>query len=247
MDVRSQLVQLSEIGILDGEIRDFREKEKNLPAKATAAKAQAAELKERSAAIESKHNEALLKRRQFDLDLQSERNNLRKWESRADQIRHDREYAALMSEIGSLKRTISNLETQIIDEMQTLEDLEKEGEQIKSKTALAEAKAEEEWNEVSAELREVQAQIATRENARAKLLSTLPGSLVRRYETIASKRAGVGVAVVKQEVCQGCRRTIPPELFNKVAKAEVVEQCPNCQRFLVTEELSISATQALLD
>lgn len=239
MNIRHQLVQLSELGILDGEIRDLKEKEKSLPAKAHAAKAKASELQKRLAELEAKHSETLLKRRQYDLDLQNERNNLRKWESRADQIRGDREYAALMSEIGALKRSISNIETQIIDDMQLLEDTEKEIAQTKTRAQNAQAESEEELSRVSAELAEVQNRIATRQGARAKALSNLPASVVKRYEAIAPKRAGVGVAVVKREVCQGCMRTVPPELFNRVAKAEVIEQCPNCQRFLVTEELSV--------
>jgi predicted nucleic acid-binding Zn-ribbon protein len=238
MNIRQQLVQLSEIGILDGEIRDFKEKEKALPAKANAAKAKAQELSKRLTGLESKHTAILLKRRQLDLDLQNERNNLRKWESRADQIRGDREYAALMSEIGGLKRTISNLETQIIEDMQEVEDIEKEIVQVKTRSQTAEAQAAEEYSQVSVELAELTQAITTRQNARALLMSTLPGSVVRRYEAVAAQRAGVGVAVVIKEVCQGCRRTIPAELFNRISKAEVLEQCPNCQRFLVTEELS---------
>jgi predicted nucleic acid-binding Zn-ribbon protein len=239
MNIRQQLVLFSEIGILDGEIRILKEKEKSLPAKANVAKAKAQELAVRLAALEKKHGDALLRRRQLDLDLQNERNNLRKWESRADQIRGDREYAALMSEIGSLKRTISNLETQIIEDMQLLEDTEKEIGQVKSRVQVSQAEADEELSQVSAELAEVAQEITTRQNARTKILASLPTVMTKRYEAIFAKRASAGVAVVKKEVCQGCMRTIPPELFNRVSKAEVIEQCPYCNRIMVTEELSV--------
>lgn len=238
MNIIQQLVQLSEVGNLDGKIRDLREKEKTLPAKANAAKAKAEELNTRLKNLETKHSDTLLRRRQADLDLQNERNNLRKWESRADQIRGDREYAALMSEIGGLKRSISNIETRIIDDMQILEDTEKEIAQVKTRAAAASSEATEEWNSVSTELAEVAKSVELLFGARTKILASLPTSLSKRYEMVASKRAGVGIALVKKEVCQGCMRTVPPELANRVAKAEVIEQCPYCQRFLVTEEIS---------
>lgn len=238
MNILQQLVQLSEVGNLDSKIRELREKEKTLPAKAHVAKKKAGELELRLKKLESTHSNLLLRRRQCDLDLQNERNNLRKWESRADQIRGDREYAALMSEIGTLKRSISTIESKIIDDMQALEDTEKEIAQVKTRFSAASAEANEEWSAVSAELEGVTQSIDGFLSARQKLLSSLPGPISRRYEAVAAKRAGVGVAVVKKEVCQGCMRAIPPELFNRVAKAEVIEQCPYCNRYLVTESMS---------
>lgn len=238
MNILQQLVQLSEVGNLDSKIRELREKERVLPAKANLAKEKAAELELRLKNLESKHSGILLKRRQLDLDLQNERNNLRKWESRADQIRGDREYAALMSEIGTLKRSISNIETQIIDDMQVLEDTEKEIAKVKTRSATVSAEASEEWSAVSAELEELAGKIAQIEQSRTKLLAGLPGAVSRRYTAVAAKRGGVGVAVLRNEVCQGCMRTIPPELSNRVANAEVIEPCPYCNRFLVTESMS---------
>lgn len=238
MNILQQLVQLSEVGNIDGKIRELREKEKVLPAKANAAKSKSEDLALRLKNLEKKHSDLLLKRRQLDLDLQNERNNLRKWESRADQIRGDREYAGLMSEIGTLKRSISSIESQIIDDMQAVEDTEKEIAQVKSRSAIATAEASEEWSSVSAELDELTQKIGGLQNARQKILGSLPGAISRRYEAVAAKRAGVGVAVVKAEVCQGCMRALPPELSNRVAKAEIIEQCPYCNRYLVTESMS---------
>ena len=49
-------------------------------------------------------------RRQLERTLAEEKDKVRKWQARAEAIRKEREYTALMSEIGSQKRLINDLE-----------------------------------------------------------------------------------------------------------------------------------------
>jgi predicted nucleic acid-binding Zn-ribbon protein len=80
-------------------------------------------------------------------------------------------------------------------------------------------------------------------DARENLLGRIPNVLRLRYERIYDKRALQGVAFLRDGICQACMRTVPPELFNRVCKGELVEQCPACQRLLVVDlESSAAAT-----
>ena len=237
MSVREQLVQLSELGLLDQKLRDQRSKQKSLPQKAESAKQKSDQMTEQENGLTSKIQELELKRRKLDGDLQNERTNMRKWESRADKIRGEREHTALVSEIGSLKRTISNLETEILEVMEAKETLEKDLAKLSKSAQGAREVETQEWDAVKEELGQVSDEIESLMKSRIHVVQKIDPMMLKRYEHIASKRAGTGLALVKREICQACSRMVPPELFQRVAKAEAVEQCPSCLRILVTEEL----------
>ncbi len=71
---------------------------------------------------------------------------------------------------------------------------------------------------------------------REEVVAQVPAALVRRYETIRSKRGGVGVVEIKNDSCGGCNVLLPPQQVNAIQRAETMEQCPRCQRFLYWPE-----------
>ena len=232
--IREQLTQLSELGSRDLQLKELRDKQKVLPHKANEAKSAASDAAIREATFKSNAKDLELKRNQLDLEIQTEKSNLRKWEARADKIKAEREYTTLMSEIGSQKKAISDLETQILQVMQEQDKAKKDLESAQKSMQAAQVLYQEEWSKVESDMNQLATELLESEQARKQLTAQMPVSLLKRYEQIASKRAGLGVAVLLKEICQACKRTVPPELFNRVAKGEVLESCPFCQRLLVT-------------
>ena len=177
----------------------------------------------------------LLKRRHaLDEKLQTEKANLRKWESRAEKIKGEREYTALMSEIGSQKRTITGIDLELAE---VTNELKSKDEKLVKASGAHEEKitsATRALASVKELLDEEEKELAINENARFILLEKLPKPLKLNYERIYAKRANQGVAFLREGVCQVCMRKIP-QLFNRVCKGEIIEQCPSCQRLLVAD------------
>ncbi len=238
MNIREQLVQLSELGRCDLKIKELQDQRVVLQKKAEEAQQQGAQFSQREAQLAAKNAELLTQKRQVDLELGTERGNLRKWEGRAEKIRGEREYAALMSEIGTQKRAITNFEEKLQVLNKELEISNKELLTAQNSAKESNQRAEQEWANVREALEALEQQMKQTKQNREALSKNLPAPLFKRYEQIASRRAGVGVAVVSREVCQACSRTIPPELFIRVFRGELIEQCPSCQRFLVTEDMT---------
>jgi uncharacterized protein len=241
MRIRDQLVQLAELGVTDQNIKELLTKQRQLSQKAKETQAKTETLLEEGRSLEVKNNDLMTQKRKLDSELQTEKANLRKWETRAEKIRGDREYAALISEIGSLKKNIFHIENKALEVMQEQEDLDRKWGDVKKSSFKLQKRLEEEWSFVKDDLIQIENQIADCASARLKLMEKMPVALLKRYEQIAAKRAGLGVSLVKNQVCQACSRMLPPELFLRVAKCEILEQCPSCQRILVTEEMSYTS------
>lgn len=241
METKEQLTLLSEIGRLDLKIIVNREKLNQLSKDTSQSEAAALELEGTMTRLTDAKNELLKRRRALDEKLQGERGNVRKWEARAEKIKGEREYTALMSEIGAQKRTITGIEaemSEVTDELKSSEDKLKNAMSARDEKM---ASATRSHDSVKDLLSEEQEHLAKNTEARENLLNRIPQTLRVRYERIYERRALQGVAFLRGGVCLACMRTVPHELFNKVCKGEVIEQCPACQRFLVVEQESASS------
>ncbi len=235
METKEQLTLLSEIGRLDLKIISNRDKLVRLSKESETSAAAAAELEASIARLTEVKEELLKRRRVLDEKLQAERANIRKWEARAEKIKGEREYTALMSEIGAQKRTIAGVEAEInevTDELKKSEDKLKTASMARDEKRASAERALESVKELLSEEKE---HLSKNNEARNSLLERIPKVLRVRYERIYDKRAAQGVAFLRAGICQACMRTIPHELFNRVSKGELIEQCPACQRLLVVD------------
>jgi predicted nucleic acid-binding Zn-ribbon protein len=63
----------------------------------------------------------------------------------------------------------------------------------------------------------------------------MPSNIMKRYEQLLAKRAGLAVVQARDGHCKGCNMGLPPQLFIKIQRADVVETCPACGRILYHE------------
>ncbi len=234
MNIREQLSSLSQLGKADLKLKELKEKQKSIPAKANAAKDQSVDAKLREEKLKAEYQALELKRKQLELDTQIERTNLRKWEARASQIKGEREYTTLMSEIGSQKKVISKLEDQGLELLEQQETLKKTLDSMTAQKTSLEQTYESEWALVKDSLDALNAEFAQATTEHEASLAALPQPLAKRYIQIAERRAGQGIAILNKDVCGACKRILPPELCNRIAKGEIIETCPSCHRLLVS-------------
>lgn len=235
MEAKAQLVLLYEIGRHDQKLLMNKEQQVRLGKDSVIANETAEKLKQTAADLSNKKNDLLLRKKEVDEKLAEEKSKVRKWETRAEKIRGEREYSALISEISSLRRGITGLEGEVSEIAQELKKVtdsldtsQKEYEQYTNRGTEA-------LDSVKEQIVKEQEDASVIEKAKNALLERLPPATVMRYKRIREKRGDIGIAFLEKEVCLQCRRKVPPELFLKVYKGEVIEQCPSCQRIVVTE------------
>ncbi len=233
MEIKQQLRILLEICQKDLEILNKKVELVKLGSSSNEAKDSSVKLKLLIEGLEEKKSEALKKRRALDEKLQTEKANLRKWESRAEKIKGEREYTALISEISSQKRTITGIESEMSElatEVKAAEEKLKKtsgdhDEKVRSAATL--------FDSVKGSLDKEEKTLTEMEEGRNQLLEQLPKPLQANYHRIHDKRGQIGIAILRQEICQACQRKVPPELYIRVLRGEMIEQCPSCLRILV--------------
>ncbi len=234
MNMREQLQKLAELSQIEAQIKLIEGELERVPADAQKAQDGADNIKGELDGLERTHLDAESERRRLEGDLQMERGNLRKWQARLDNIRDEREHSALLSEMGTQKRGIRALENKILDAMENLEALAGDIAKLRPDYEKALEEAQGLWGEVDGELSDLRSEKNVRVEARDARIELLAPAVVARYRRIAERRQ-TGVTIIKDETCQSCFRSIPPQLVLQVYRGEIMEGCPSCQRIMIHE------------
>ncbi|MEC7519602.1 MAG: C4-type zinc ribbon domain-containing protein [Myxococcota bacterium] len=227
------LVRLAEI---DATARDVEEQLQGIPE----------ELEERRAAVKAldalvhgqrgqlEEAERLLA--QQEEELRSRNDLLAKSKAKSAKARNMREAQAAERELEAIRRAIRDAEEEkgrlqgVIEQTRSvLDEPLKELEEQQKGLAEAEAGSEEKLAGLKAELEE-------KTKGRAEYVPKVPKPVYRRYERIRPK---IHPAVVEAAdgVCQGCRMSISPQLYNQIIRGDDFYQCQACQRFLFHKEV----------
>lgn len=241
--MKAQLTLLAELQALDSKLRGMEAGRDSVFAKQRVLQAEVEKLRSEFKASSTKVEELEREKRAKDGELMGERDKLKKWESRLEDMRNTREFAALGREVEGLKRAITDLteRTQVLG-TETKEHTEKmravEARLTESEKALA---AEKEG--ARGTLNDQEKTITDQKAARARIAGQLPANVMKRYEQILQKRAGLAVVPARDGHCKGCNMALPPQLYIKVQRAETLEVCPACNRILYFPDNLAGAAQ----
>jgi hypothetical protein len=194
-----------------------------------------AELKEHQEATRTATAEleqAEVRRRELEAALEEEGSKMKDRRMRLNRVRNERELLALRHEIEVGKEANQQAEEEVlavlerIDALATSRQIALEAQEKSEKDHVVRI---EEGRQRIAELR---AEIEGANDGRARLADALDPHLVRRYEQIFEKRAGIAVVEARAGICTGCHRNLPPQFYNELQRSEDVRSCPSCHRIL---------------
>ena len=174
-------------------------------------------------------------RRQKEGQLASEQEKVKRAEGKMFEVKTNKEYQALLSEIDAIKEANSRMEEEILQVMDEIDELKKDLSKREKDAGVT-------LEKIETERKKLQEKMARDEKVwdgqveRRKVLSKqIESKLVKLYNTLKEKRQGVGVVSVKHETCQGCFVNVPPQMFIEVQKNNALVRCPHCNRILYWE------------
>lgn len=165
--------------------------------------------------------------------LRENKERIEKDQKRLGDIKNDKQYKALTKEISDAEKASKLLDMEITAALDKIEavkkalkekeaDIQSRKDSVKSKTVEQGLKNE-----------EFEKTVNEKKELREKLASSIDKSLLKKYETIKSKRGGIGIITVKDSICRACFMQIPPQLFIQLQRGsgELIT-CPHCHRIL---------------
>ncbi|MEE8074686.1 MAG: C4-type zinc ribbon domain-containing protein [Candidatus Binatia bacterium] len=231
-DLVEQIESLASLQNLDREIQD----------KGGAKRVLLAEIEMREKEIETKRSDVgILKaeleeqdkvRQEKERTLQEENRKAMDKRMRMNRIKNIKELQALQREIDQIKQGNTQLEGELLSVMETLETKGAAHQQCEAELKELEERWSGKRGEYEAQIAEIERTVSETSKARAEIAAQLSGDLIGRYELIFSRRGGMAVVAVSEEICAGCYMNIPPQLWNEIIRNDKLILCPNCHRIL---------------
>jgi predicted nucleic acid-binding Zn-ribbon protein len=173
----------------------------------------------------------------LDGEIQDFNEQLKKYQQQLQSVKTSREYSALLNEIDGIKREVRTREDELLALDEAVAGSSTELDRRDEEFPAEEAGYEEQMKEWRAEQAALDAEIA-QANARAKSLrAELEPRLLKRFEQIRHRRAGVAVARVdmvgpQTAACSACHVRLRPQLLSDLRLSKETVFCESCKRIL---------------
>ncbi|MEO8041506.1 MAG: C4-type zinc ribbon domain-containing protein [Acidobacteriota bacterium] len=170
-----------------------------------------------------------------DLDRQISENKtyLERADRNLKHAQNQKEYETAMRETDAIQKQIAAFETQIIEKMSGLEEVEKELESRADEISTLDTKRGAALAEFDTQIAAEQAELDEELKRRNEVFVTLPAQLAAVYNRLAQRsRDGIAVAEVVNGSCSACFMSLRPQMQVEVKRGDQIITCESCTRIL---------------
>ena len=230
--MRKQLELLWEIQNIDLELKNIREERDQYPQEIKKLDEKQKIEKEKIQKEKEKIESLEKTRRQKEGHLNLEQEKIKRTEGRMFEVKTNKEYKALLSEIDAIKETNSRIEEEVLQVLEEIDELKKDLSKREKEAGVTVEKIETERKKLQEKMAHDDQAWNEQMERREVLIQQIDPKLFKLYNTLREKRQEMGVVSAKNETCQGCFVNIPPQMFIEVQKNSTLIRCPNCNRIL---------------
>jgi predicted nucleic acid-binding Zn-ribbon protein len=196
-------------------------------------------------ALENRRDEARHTRARLEAEISDQRTRAERADRNLMSSKRQEEYTAAIREADAARKQISALETQILEQMELLEQAEalltERADEIASLNSDREARLKTFDDETGVRAEKLAADRKTRN----ELVAALPKAMSQLYTRISARiRDGVAVAQARNGACMACFMALRPQAMAQVRRGDEIITCDNCNRILyyAPEENAPAAT-----
>ncbi len=195
-------------------------------------------------ALEAEAAGARSRRSEAEMAIADAQEKLKRYQSQVPQVRNQREYGALLSEIDTVKATIKRLEEQALAAIEQVDTATAAHTDESRNFAELETRYQAGMAEWEARKPEVARRAAELEARRGELAAALSRGVVAQYERLAERYHGVALATLARAdtpsahsvwFCASCNFQVRPQVAVEIRTRGVIIQCESCRRFLRAE------------
>lgn len=152
------------------------------------------------------------------------------------QVTNPKELRGLQQDHEHLKRSQQGLEDEVLLAMTQVDELDKQVTQAAAHLKAIESKWQAEQEQLAQQIAQLQARVTTVKKERAALAKRLDAATLALYEELRHKKGGRAVVLMVDQMCQGCRVTVPTSKAQIVRRGQELITCTNCGRILVVQD-----------
>jgi predicted nucleic acid-binding Zn-ribbon protein len=202
--VRDQFRLLLALQQMDDRLRAFALEEQQLPQRLQAYEAACAAARQQLAQQQATIEQSERQQRAFERELVNHQEAIRKTQSKAHEVKTNKEYSAILAEIDAGKQRLETLEDQLLVLMETTDQQRQAYRVHEQQEHVAQQALVEQRHQIQQE----------------------------QYQKVAAQHGGRSVAQLQDGVCSGCHLKVPPQIVSEIREQTQLFTCPHCRLML---------------
>jgi predicted nucleic acid-binding Zn-ribbon protein len=229
----SDIDRLAALQALDQRLKDRRDRMNALVNEADGYEIELTRQRGSVVTLTAERDSLETRRVEMDRQLDTLNGRIRDSRMRMNRVKNSTELLALQREIDLSKEANLHIEEDLLNVMETLEAVSARLATAVESLQQLESEADQAVATRRAEAESLRQEVDAESGNREEITAGMDPSLRSKYEQIFERRGGSAVVAARDNMCTGCRMSIPPQLYNELQKHQnVVRQCPNCHRIL---------------
>jgi predicted nucleic acid-binding Zn-ribbon protein len=183
--------------------------------------------------IQSKRDKLQTERTDLEKQIADNKTYLERANRNLKHAQNQKEYETAMRETDTLQKQIGVFETQTVEKMTVIEEIEKEIEDRADEINSLETNRAAALKDFDAELAKHRKEFEADTKKREEVFGTLPAQLAAIYNRMAQRsRDGIAVAQVVNGSCSACFMSLRPQMQVEVKRGDQIITCESCSRIL---------------
>ena len=244
--MKAELQQLITLQNLDSTIRKLEKDQQAIPERRAEIEREFDQRAFEIRALETRRDEAKHTRARLENEVVEQRGRVERAERNLMSSKKQEEYTAAIREADSARKQISALETQILEQLETLEQAEAALNERADEIASLNSDREARLKAFDDETGTIGERLTVARKERDEVFANLPKQLSGMYARIKARiRDGVAVAEARNRSCTACFMSLRPQVMAEIRRGEDVITCDNCGRILYyvpSESIEADAT-----
>jgi predicted nucleic acid-binding Zn-ribbon protein len=231
--VKAELQKLIALQNLDTTIRKLEKDQEAIPERRAEIEKEFDQRAFEIRALENRRDEAKHTRARLEIEAVEQKGRAERAERNLMSSKKQDEYTAAIREADSARKQISALETQILEQLEVLEQAEaalnERADEISSLNSDRDARLKAFDDETGT----IGDRLAVARKEREEVFANLPKQMSNMYARIKARiRDGVAVAEARNRSCTACFMSLRPQVMAEIRRGEEVLTCDNCGRIL---------------
>jgi hypothetical protein len=231
LSIPEQIRTLEELAAVDAELKTLDEQLALERATLSTLKASLKKLEDKLKTDSAQVAATEKTRGELHADVRTMMQQLDHSREKLNRSRTERESNAAQRELEELRKLVRDREEEIAK-------LTAESESVRAQVEATETEAKKLQQELNASEGDIHSKVGVieadrkkKQAARDAVAKRLPPALYRRYDMLRQKK-GFGIAQTTDGTCKACNMSLPPQLFHRLRREPMLDQCPSCYRII---------------
>jgi hypothetical protein len=236
LPVRNDLELLLKLQVIDYDLGELERSKDYLPDMMGNLNREIQDARQKVVDTTAALEEARIRRKSFELEIKTREAELQKYQQQMMSIKTNREYDALVAEIDNIKSAVSSNETELLQTMERIDQLEKDILAWREKETAIVENNQKQLLVLQDKMDSIGDKVSEKRQSRQEIVQSIPVPMMATYERVRKGRGGRAVVVVKKKACSSCFKALTPRKIKEIKRNGYVMTCDYCGSLLYWDE-----------